>query len=155
MLMRRNNYSVNEICSHSGSTANELAVIYIALMVTVGRQRGGGLAVKEACSAVLPLCPQYSRDEVAPSILLAPSKEQAHLAAEPMTDGSRRELFSAKGRDPWLSDLRTELPVSEGAATPSRERVQIHREDDVMQYGLLLSQSFLLAADARLKRDSR
>ncbi len=38
-------------------TANELAVLYIALMVTVGRQSGGGLAVKEACTAVLPLCP--------------------------------------------------------------------------------------------------
>lgn len=133
------NYSVNEICTHSGSTANELAVIYIALMVTVGRRSGRGLAVKEACSAVLLVCPQYSRDEVAPSILLAPSKEQAHLAAELMTDGSRRKLFSAKGRDPWLSDLQTELSVSEGAATPSHERVQIHRDDDVIQYALLLS----------------
>lgn len=100
LLMGVNNYSANQICSHSSSTANEIAVIYIALMVTVGMQSGGGLAVKEACSAVLPLCPQYSRDEVPPSILLAPSKEQAHLAAELMTDGSRRKLFSAKGQDP-------------------------------------------------------
>lgn len=51
------NYSVNEIRSHSSSTANELAVLYIALMVTVGRLSGGGLAVKEACSAVPQLCP--------------------------------------------------------------------------------------------------
>lgn len=57
MLKGVNNYLVNEICSHSGSTANELAVLYIAPMVTVGRHGGGGLAVKEACSAVLPLCP--------------------------------------------------------------------------------------------------
>lgn len=57
MLVGVNNYSVNEICSHSGRTANELALLYIALMVAVGRQSGGGLAVKEACSAVLPLSP--------------------------------------------------------------------------------------------------
>lgn len=57
MLMGVNNYSEDKICSHSGSTANELAVPYIALMVTVGRHSRGGLAVKEACSVVLPLCP--------------------------------------------------------------------------------------------------
>lgn len=112
-----NNDWVNEICSHSGGTVNELAVIYAALMVTVGRQSGGGLAVKEPCSALLPLCPQYRPDEVAPSILLAPSKEQTHLATELMTDGSSRKLFSAKGRDPWLSELQTELSVGGGSDT--------------------------------------
>lgn len=57
MLMSANNYSVIENCSHSGSTANEFAVLYIILMVTIERHRGGGQAVKEACSAVLQLCP--------------------------------------------------------------------------------------------------
>lgn len=38
----------------------------------------------------------YSIDEVAPSILLAPSKEHSHLATELMTDGRHCKLFSPK-----------------------------------------------------------
>ena len=99
MLMGVNNYSVNEICSHSGGAANELAALHCpdgdgreAEWGRTGCQRG----TLRSASTV----PPYSRDEVAPSILLAPSKEQAYLAAELMTDGSRRELLSPKRPGP-------------------------------------------------------
>lgn len=79
----------------------------------------------------------YSHDEVAQSILLAPSKEQAHLATVLMTDGRCHKLFPPKGRDPWLSDLWTELWVSGGGVvTPSLGRV-----DDVTVYDPLLLDS--------------
>lgn len=82
-------------------------------------------------------CAPYSRDEVAPSILLAPSKEQAHLAAELMTDGRHCKLFSQKAGTPGSQNLCTELSVS-GAATPRHGRERIHGEDDVIQSGPLL-----------------
>ncbi len=99
-----NNYQVNEKCSPSRGTANELAALYIALMVTVGRN-SGRTGCQRGMQCSVSTVPPYSHDEVAPSILLALSKEQAYLAAELMTDGSRRKLFSPKGRDPWLSNL--------------------------------------------------
>lgn len=80
MLMSGNNYSVTELCSHSGGTANELAAVYIAPMVTVGRPSGGWAGCQNGVQRRASTVPPYSRDEVAPSIFLAPSKEQARLA---------------------------------------------------------------------------
>lgn len=103
------NYSVNEIRQHNRSPANELAVLHIALMVTVGRLSGGGAGCQRGVQCSASTVPSYRRDEVAPSILLAPSKEQAHLATELMTDGSRRQLFSAmKKKRPGPLALRSE-----------------------------------------------
>lgn len=63
---------------------------------------------KRLAAQTFPHAP-YSRDEVASSILLAPTKEQAYLAAELMTDGSRYKLFFPKGWDPCLPSPRSEL----------------------------------------------
>lgn len=136
MLMGVNNYSVNEIYSHSGGSANEIAALYIALMVTVGRQSGGGLAVKEACSAALPLCPHTAVMKwLHPSCWL-PVKNRLIWLLSRWQMGAAASFFSPKGRGPWLSNLQPELWVSKGAATRVVRVYGYTWEDDVMQYGL-------------------
>lgn len=132
MLMGDHNYPVNQICSHSGSAANELAVLYIAPMVTVGRHSWGGWLSKRHAAQCFH-CAPYSHDEVVPSILLAPSKEQPHLAAELMTDGRRRKLFLCKRPGPLaLRSVDWTLSVG-GEETPSHARAHVHREDEATE----------------------
>lgn len=95
-------------------------------MVTIGKRGVERTGCQRGLQCGASTVPPYSRDEVAPSIFLAPSKEEAYLAAELMTDGSRRELFSQKGLDPWLSDLQTELCVR-GSSNTSHESVQTQK----------------------------
>lgn len=113
-VLFKHKYSINQTWSHSGGSACGLAALYTVLMVTIGKRGGERTGCQRGLQCRASTVPPYRRDEVAPSIFLAPSKEEAYLAAELMTDGSRRELFSPKGWDPWLSDLQTELWVSEG-----------------------------------------
>lgn len=155
MLMCVNNSLVNEICNHGGSTANELAVLYVALMVTIGRLGGGGLAVKEACSAALPLCPHTAVMKwLHPSCWLSVKNSLIWLLSR-WQMGAAASFSLWKGRDPWLLDLRTALSVSEGAAAlESWERVQIHT-DKVMSSsrGLLLLPLTLMMLTKRVIHD--
>lgn len=100
MLMSVNNYSVNEIYSHSGSTANELAIVYIALMVTMGRHSVGGAGCQKGMQCNAFTLPPYSCDEVAPSILLAPSKEQTYLALSWWQMGATTSFSQQKAETP-------------------------------------------------------
>lgn len=90
----KHNYSINRVCSRSGGS------FYTALMVAVGRHGGGeGPAVKEARSAAPSPRPHAAVMKWPHPSCRHPGKERAYLAAEPMTDGSRRQLFSPKGAE--------------------------------------------------------
>lgn len=111
-------------------------------MVTVGRQSGGGLAVKEACSAALPLCPHTAVMKwLHPSCwLLVKNRLIWPLSWWQM--GAAASFFSPKRPGPLaLKSADWTLSVG-GGGDASHDSVQIHREDDVIRYGLLLRELF-------------
>lgn len=126
----KHNYSINRVCSRSGGS------FYTALMVAVGRHSGGeGPAVKEPRPhAAVMKWPHPSCRH--------PGKERAYLAAEPMTDGSRRQLFSPKGAE--TPDAETCslnggcLQHESGEWTDSRRR-WCHRKKGLICIGLIWS----------------
>lgn len=98
------------------------------------RQGGRAQAVIEACSAAVMKWPHPSCRH--------PGKERAYLAAEPMTDGSHRQLFSPKGAetpDAETCSLNGGCRQHESREWTDSRRQWCHRKKGLICIGLILS----------------